>query len=164
MRNAIDVSTRVSPELSEVMEIMTRDPEWEDAPTLDDVRSFLETDKPLDLLLSDFTHAPDRETLLAEVNTLIEEFGGDAIAVDFVAVKASEELTRVIEAAISGTEVPEAPTLGAVRKAMTGGAVSRLAGEGLIEPDAEMPLLTEIDALIERHGEDALAEDFIRFE
>ena len=57
-----------------------------------------------------------------------------------------------------------APTLGWVRDAMTGGLIARLVGDGTIDPDEDQTLLAEIDALIERYGDDVIAEDFVRFE
>ena len=47
---------------------------------------------------------------------------------------------------------------------MVGGLTARLMGEGVIEADDEQILLAEIDRLIEHHGEDAVAETFIRYE
>ena len=56
------------------------------------------------------------------------------------------------------------PTLGMVRDAMTSGLIARLAGDGVIEPDQDQTLIGEIDVLIERHGRDAVAEEYMRFE
>jgi len=164
MRNSIDVGMHVSPELWEIAGIVIQDPDREKEPRLEDVKSFLEDDKSIEALLSETTRPLDRETLLDEVDSLIEEFGGDALAIEFVTVKASVELSRVIEEAVVGAEVPEVPTLGAVREAMSAGLVARLVGDGLIESDATTTLLTEIDSLIELYGEDAVALDFVRFE
>jgi hypothetical protein len=47
---------------------------------------------------------------------------------------------------------------------MVEGLTARLAGDGTIDPDEDATLLAEIDVLIRRHGPDAVAEGFIRFE
>jgi hypothetical protein len=99
-----------------------------------------------------------------ELEDLIEEFGEEALASDFVGVKASEALSRVIEAAMDDVRLTEEPTLGAVREAMSGGLIARLVGDGVIDADDDAALLAEIDDLIARHGEDAIAEDLIRLE
>jgi hypothetical protein len=59
---------------------------------------------------------------------------------------------------------PQRPTLGAVRDAMLHGLVARLVGEGAIDPDEDETLLGEIEDLIGHHGQDALAEDLLRYE
>ena len=93
---------------------------------------------------------------------MIDEFGGDVPAIDFVAAKASESLSRIIEVAMENPLVRRRATLEGVRDAMADGA--RLAGDGFIEPDEDQTLQGEIDGLIERYGGHTLAEDFIRFE
>ena len=109
-------------------------------------------------------HPQERESALIELDDLIDEYGGDMLAVSFVLAKASEDLSRVIEAASNDPALPDQPTLGAVREAMLQGLTARLAGDGVIEADEDQTLLAEIDALIERHGNDAIAETFTRFE
>jgi hypothetical protein len=47
---------------------------------------------------------------------------------------------------------------------MANGLMARLVGDGTIEPDQDQTLIAEIDGLVERHGPDAVAEDFVRFE
>ena len=44
------------------------------------------------------------------------------------------------------------------------GVTAELVGDGVIDPDEDQTLQAEIEALIERHGAAAIAEDFIRFE
>jgi hypothetical protein len=102
--------------------------------------------------------------MLVELDDLIDEFGAEALAADFVSVKASEALSRAIEAAMDDVRLTEEPTLGAVREALTQGLIARLVGDGVIDAEDDAPLLAEIDDLITRYGEDAVAEDFIRFE
>jgi len=104
------------------------------------------------------------ESLAAEIEALIEEFGDDAPAVDFVAVKASEELSQFIETLLDMSDADIVPTLGGLRTAILDGWVARLAGDGVIDTDEDQTLLAEIDALIARYGKDTPAESVLRFE
>jgi hypothetical protein len=163
MRAPIDVANRVSPELSAAVETIVNNPDLEEAPTLGDVRAIL-THAGSDAQQLALLHPQERGALLVELDDLIEEFGEEALASDFVGVKASEALSRVIEAAMDDVRLTEEPTLGAVREAMSGGLIARLVGDGVIDADDDAALLAEIDDLIARHGEDAIAEDLIRLE
>ncbi|MDO8932760.1 MAG: hypothetical protein Q7U97_10225 [Rhodocyclaceae bacterium] len=164
MRNAIEADERVSQELSALIEAMSNDPDINEVVTLGVVRDGIRQ------TLVGFAEAErihrfgDEEMLGAEVNALIEEYGEDALAIQLATVKASEDLSTIIEALMDDTDADIALTLGAVRQAMADGLVAGLAGDGLIEPDEEQTLLAEIEGLIERLGEDALAEDVLRFE
>jgi len=108
--------------------------------------------------------AEDAGSLAAEIEALIEEFGDEAPAADFVAVKASEELSELIEALLDMSDVDIVPTLGGMRAAIADGWAARLAGDGIIEGDEDQTLLAEIDALINRYGADTPAESVLRFE
>ncbi len=165
VRNPIDVATRVSPNLSALIENRINRSEPGQIVTLETMREFLTG------LLSDaFTeteqlhHFDVNESLLDELNALIEEYGETAAAIDFIQKVASEPLSRVIEAAINQRSLDAPPTLESVREAMTSGLAARLVGEGALEEDEDDNLITEIDALISRYGSDALAEEFIRYE
>ena len=164
MRASIDVASRVSPELSELIEKMVNDPDREEPPTLGEVRAALKHSGGADVVHVASLHPQDRTSMVVELDELIEEFGEEPPAIDFVAVKASEALSRVIEAATDDASLPEDPTLGRVREAMVNGLTARLVGEGTIDLDEDGTLLEEIDELIRHYGEDAMAEDFIRFE
>lgn len=165
VRNPIDVATRVSPNLSALIENRINRSEPGQIVTLETMREFLTG------LLSDaFTeteqlhHFDVNESLLDELNALIEEYGETAAAIDFIQKVASEPLSRVIEAAINQRSLDAPPTLESVREAMTSGLAARLVGEGALEEDEDDNLIAEIDALISRYGSDALAEEFIRYE
>ncbi|MDP1653531.1 MAG: hypothetical protein Q8L56_12500 [Rhodocyclaceae bacterium] len=164
MRNAIEADERVSQELSALIEAMSNDPDINEVVTLEVVRDGIRQ------TLAGFAEAErihlfgDEETLGAEVDALIEEYGEDALAIQMASVKASEDLSTIIEALMDDTDADIALTLGAVRQAMADGLVAGLAGDGLIEPEEEQTLLAEIEGLIERLGEDALAENVLRFE
>lgn len=75
-------------------------------------------------------HFDVAESILDELDDLIEEHGGDALAIDFSRVGASEPLSRVIGAVVNDENREQPPTLAAVRTAMTAGLLTRLVGEG----------------------------------
>lgn len=165
IRNPIDVASRVSPNLSAlIQDRMNRSEPGEDI-TLATIHDFVTS------VLSDaFTeteqlhHFDINESLLDELNTLIEEFGETALAIDFVQEAASEPLSRVIDTVINERDRESPPTLETVREAMTSGLLASLVGAGVLDEDEDDVLLAEIDALVGRHGPDALAEIFIRYE
>ena len=159
----VNVDSRVSEELSEVIEAMVGNPEFAEPVTLGLLRDKLKEalaaqDREADLKLG------SESSLYVEAEALAAEHGEDALASDFIAVKASESLSELIEAVLDRGEEDVAPTLGDVREAITQGLAAQLAGEGLIDPDEDQSLLAEIDALIERHGADMPAEDVLRFD
>jgi hypothetical protein len=163
IRPSIDVATRVSAELAAAIEKLAERPE-EPLQTLGEVRAALLARSRPKLRETEFLHPQDQQSVLVELDALIEEFGPEARALDFVPKRASEGLSRVIEAAMNDPALPDSPTLGAVRQAITAGLTARLVGEGTLDEDEEATLLGEIDALIERHGAGAPAEPLVRFE
>ena len=163
MKLPIDIATRVSAELSAFIERQVNDPDREEPPTLEQARNALLRSGGGDAAEATM-HPQDRNSALAEIDGLIEEYGGDMLAHYFVVAKASEGLSRIIETASGDRTLPRTPTLGRVRQAMVEGLTARLAGDGAIDPDEDATLLAEIDELIRRHGADAVAEHFIRFE
>lgn len=165
IRNPIDIASRVSSNLSALIENRVNKSELEQEITLVTIRGFVAG------LLSDafaeteqLHHFDINESLLDELNALIEEFGESALAIDFVQENASEPLSRVIDAVINGRDQENPPTLEIVKDAMISGLLASLVGVGVLDEDEDDVLLSEIDALIERHGADALAEEFIRYE
>lgn len=121
-----------------------------------------------DLLPADYREAEQMhhfdigESMLDELDALIEEYGQTALAVDFVQASASEALSRVIEAMIDDENRENPPTLDAVREALLGGFGARLVGEGVFDDDEDDTLLAEIEALIEHFGPDIPAEECLR--
>jgi hypothetical protein len=165
IRATLDVATRVSPELSEFIEKLVNDPDREEPPTLATVQDALKESVPEAVWQDDLLHPQDRDSLVLELGHLIEEFGPEAPAIDFLSAKASEALSRVIETAIIQVTPRRRPTLDAVREAMVGGLTARLIGDGAIETDEDGGvLLAEIDELIRQFGKDVPAEMFVRFE
>ena len=165
IRNPIDADVYVSPELSSFIDQQANDPDLEQPLTLSQVRDYLDK-----LLTEPFTEAEHMhrfdvsDSILDELDTLIDEFGPSALAIEFSQAKASEALSRVIEAVMDDENRENPPTLAEVRAAMANGVAYRLVGEGALEEDEDDTLEEEIEELIERFGADALAEDFLRYE
>ncbi len=165
IRNSIDVANRVSPELSALIETLINDTELEQPITLASVRAFV-----TGLLSTAYTEAEKlhhfdiNESLLDELDALIEEFDEIASAIDFVQDIASEALSRVIETIMNDDNQLAPPTLETVRDAITSGLSASLIGTGTLEEDEDDTLLAEIEALIDSYGADALAEEFLRYE
>jgi len=95
LRPPIDVAAHVSAELSTIIEALTDDPDREQPATLEDVRSALANAAQW-AADAEVLHPQERNSVLSELEDLIEEFGNDASAADFVGTKASEGLSRVI--------------------------------------------------------------------
>ena len=163
-RNSIDVSSRASPQLSALLSSRINNPECEQPVTLMAVRRFLADLLPADFKETERLHHFDvSESLLDELDALIEEFGATALAVDFAQVSASEPLSRAIEWVINDENRENPPTLAVIRDALIDGLGARLVGDGVMDEDEDDTLLSEIEALIDRYGTDTLAEDFLRY-
>jgi hypothetical protein len=165
IRNPIDISSRVSPELSGLIETILNQLETDEPLTLASVRSFIEDDFPSELDESEHLHHFDSvESLVDELDGLIEQFGESASAVDFVYAYASEQLSRVIEEVVSDESRDNPPTLATIKEAMESGRTGSMVGEGALDEDEDDVLMPELESLISRFGPDALAEDFLRYE
>lgn len=164
-RYPIDVSSRVSPRLSALLRARINNPESEQPVTLISVRRFLADLLPADFNEAERLHHIDIEgSLLDELDTLIEEFGQAALAVDFAQAAASEQLSRAIEWVMGDENREHIATLGAVREALLSGLAAHMVGDGAIDEDEDDTLLSEIESLIEYFGADAIAEEFLRYE
>src|SRR5512142_679327 len=98
IRNPIDIATRVSPELSELIESIIDQLESDEPVTLATVRGFIAHDLPEEIDETEEMHHFDvEESLVDELDELIEQFGESASAEDFISVFASEALSRAIE-------------------------------------------------------------------
>ncbi len=84
IRPSIDAASRVSPELSTVMEALVNDPQREQPPTLEDVRADLQQTGLQWSRNGELLHPQDRTSLLIELDGLIAQYGGKASAVDFI--------------------------------------------------------------------------------
>lgn len=165
IRNPVDVASRVSSRLSSLIEGRVNDPDAEQPVTLAAVRTFLASLLSPEFREAERLHHFDLgDSILDELDALIEEFGGDALAVDFARRGASEALSRVIEAVMSDDSRDNPPTLATIREAIVSGLPASLVGEGVLEDDESETLLAEVDGLIERFGDEALAEGFLDYE
>lgn len=165
IRNPIDISNRVSPRLSALIKRRIEDPDVEQPITLAAIRHFLGDLLPEDFKQAEALHHFDlTPSILDELDALMEDFGSSALALDFVQVNASEQLSRAIEAVMNDDTREHPPSLSEVKSALVAGLGARLVGEGALDEDEDDTLLTEIDTLIEQAGGDTLAEDFLRYE
>ena len=163
--NPIDIASRVSPELSALIETLISQLDSNEPVTLAAVRSFVKHELPDEMDEDEHLHHFDvDESVIDELDELIEQFGESAAAMDFIYAFASEALSRVIEEVMDDENRENPPTLGEVQKAILGGLGASLVGEGILEEDEDDVLVPEIESLIERFGADAMAEDFVRYE
>jgi hypothetical protein len=84
IRPSIDAASRVSPELSTVIEALVNEPQREQPPTLEDVRADLQQTGLQWSRNGELLHPQDRTSLLIELDGLIAQYGSEASAVDFV--------------------------------------------------------------------------------
>lgn len=159
----IEADSRVSEELSELIDKLHNDPDIEEPLTLGAVRETLQQSLLAEEIEESRGRFGNEQSLVAELDALIEEYGGEASALDFVMAKASEDLSTLIETLLDRTDEDVVLTLGGVRDAVLDGEVERLAGDGLIDTDEDQTLLAEIEALVEHYGTDMPAEDVLRF-
>lgn len=165
IRNSINVATRISPNLSILIENRINESTLEEPITLAAVRDFIAGLLPTAFSETEHMHHFDiNDSLLDEVEALIEEFDETALAMDFIQNVASESLSRVIETVINDENRESPPTLGEVREAITSGLSASMVGAGALDEDEDDSLFAEIEALINRHGADALAEEFLCYE
>ena len=81
-----------------------------------------------------------------------------------MSASASDALSEFIEAVLERAEDDVEVVLSDVRDAVDQGLLAELEGEGLIESDDAQALVAELDALIERYGEDLPAEELLRMD
>lgn len=165
IRNPIDISSRTSPELSALIETIITQLDSDEPVTLAAVRSFISNEMPAEISEDEHLHHFDlNESLIDELDALIDGFGESATAIDFVSVFASEPLSRAIETVMNDGNRENPATLAAVREALANGLAARLIGDGVLEDDEADMLMPETEILIERFGADAVAENFLRYE
>ena len=152
-----DVFQNTSDGLSAVIEAVLDDDEIAQPATLASVREAVLSDiKTTTIPLNRFSTEQSQE-LRDEIDALIDEYGDDALAVRFMQPWGSEPLGRLIEA---GLDELGAPSLGRILALAERGLLARLIAQGEIDDDEAQTVIAELRRLIERHGEDALAEDF----
>ncbi|NCF27919.1 MAG: hypothetical protein GWP69_11105 [Gammaproteobacteria bacterium] len=161
----VDIQETVSRELSTVIDAVLDNYEAQGhgPATLASVRGAMAGGLLERLKAEGRVRVEDEAGLVSEVDTLIERAGDDAFAVKFTRPRASEDLSAVIEALLDSEDHDYPPTLSGVRDAMRQGLLANQAGHGQLDIDDEQSLFDEIDALIERHGMGALAEELLRY-
>jgi hypothetical protein len=165
IQNPIDISSRVSPELSSLIESIIIQLDSDEPVTLGIVRSFIEHEFPAEINETEQLHHFDSsESMVDELDLLIDEFGESAAAYDFVYAFASEPLSRIIDAIVNDANRENPATLATVKQNIAAGLPGSLVGNGVLDEDEDDTLLPEIDELIARFGDDALAENFLRYE
>ena len=165
IRNPIDIASRTSPELSSLIEAIINQFDSDEPVTLAAVRSFIEHELPAEISEDEHLHHFDTgESLVDELDGLIDQFGESAAAIDFVSVFASEPLSRAIETVANDENRENPATLATIREALADGLAARLIGDGVLEEDEADLLMPEIEELIERFNAEALAENFLRYE
>lgn len=157
----IDVPGRIGPMLRQIMVRLSNDPDLEQPVTLGQVKQALHSGLIQSLQDEGKLDLVGSEAVYSELDAAMEEYGSDALAESFIEALVSDNLGKVIEEAVQNLR---APTLGGVRQAMLSGLTSALVGRGMIDPDEDDTLLGEIDDLIDIHGDDALAEEFLGHE
>lgn len=157
-----DVTGAVSDGLATVIEAVLDNPGTVKTVTLGVVHNAIEDGAMARLIdLGHLEPDADYTPLREELQELIRQYGVDQPAQSFVRYAASEELAVAIRAALD-TRDPELPlTLGALHEACEHGLLAQLAGMGEIEQDDGGTLRAEIGHLIDLHGADAPAEDFL---
>lgn len=100
----------------------------------------------------------ESESLRDEIDALIDEYGGDALAVRFMRPWVSDGLGRLISA---GLDELGTPSLGDIFTVAEKGLLAHLIGHGEIDDDEAQTVIAELKDLIDRHGEDTLAEEFL---
>lgn len=153
-----DVFENTSDEMSAVIASVLDDDELDQPATLASVReAILAQVKTVTIPLNRFS-SDEWQGLRDEIDALIEEYDADALAVRFLRPWASEALQRLIEAGLDGLGDV---TLGDLFEAMETGLLAQLIGQGEIDDDEAQTVIAELQNLIDRHGADALVEDFL---
>ena len=156
----IDVYENTSEAMSTVVQEVLNHDDIAQPATLADVREEILKDvKTATIPLNSFS--PDQlQDLRNEIEALIDEYGADASAVRFLKPRASQALTRLIEA---GIDKRGEPTLSQLFDELEQGLLAELIAEGEIDDDEAQTVTAELQSLIDKHGTDAVAEEFVRY-
>jgi hypothetical protein len=160
MTLATDVYENTSEALSTIIENVLDDDEITQPATLASVREEVLKDvKTTTIPLNRFSDDQLQE-LRDEVDCLIDEYGGDALAVRFLKPRASQALTALIEA---GVDRLDEPSLAQLFDELENGLLAELIGKGELDDDEAQTITAELQSLIDKHGPEAIAEDFMRY-
>ena len=155
-----DVYDNTSEELSSIILKVLDDEDIAQPATLLSVREEILKDiKTVTIPVNSFSDGELQE-LRNEIDSLIDEYGDDALAIRFLKPRASESLSLLIEAAMDNSgEV----TLSKVFNEIEQGLLARLIGEGELDDDEAQTVVAELESLIDKHGRNAIAEEFLRY-
>ena len=160
MTLATDVYENTSEALSAVIEKVLNDEEIAQPASLASVREeVLKGVKTVTIPLNRFSDDQLQE-LRDEIDYLIEEYGKDALAVRFLKPRASQALTQLIDA---GIDKLGEPSLAQLFDELENGLLANLIGKGEIDDDEAQTVTAELQALINKYGPEAIAEEFVRY-
>ena len=160
MSIATDIYENISEALSTVIQNVLNDEDIVQPASLASVREEILKDvKTLTIPLNTFS-GDQLQELRNEITALIEEYGDDALAVRFLKPRASQALTNLIEA---GVDKLGEPSLNQLFNELEQGLLAKLVAEGELDDDEAQTVTAELQALIEKHGPDAIAEEFMRY-
>ncbi len=158
MRIPDNVHENTSGEMTAVIAAVLDDEMEQQPATLASVReAILAEIKTVTIPLNRFS-SDQRQELQDEIDNLIEDFGEDALAVRFMRPWASEALCRLIEA---GLDDLGEPSLAALFDAAEGGLLAHLVAQGELDAEDVQTVIAELQKLIDQHGPEALAENFL---
>ncbi len=159
MTMATDVYENTSESLSAVIEKVLDDEEIAQPAELASLREeILKGIKTVTIPLNRFSDDQMQE-LRDEIDYLIDEYGKDALAVRFLKPRASQALTELIDA---GIDKLGEPTLAQLFNELESGLLANLIGKGDLDDDEAQTVIAELQALIDKHGPDAIAEEFVQ--
>lgn len=156
-----DVSGIVSSNLSTIIETELNNPDTDQPVTLGSVYNAMNHGMVNRLIDDGHIDAVSPVPLFEEIKNLIEDYGGYALAKNFIHRQASENLAIVIQTELDNLGTAQPPTLGLILDDMQQGLVAQLVGDGLIDPDEDDTLITEIQHLIRVNGANTPAEEFL---
>lgn len=157
-----DVSGDISPGLAKTIRFLYNSAETVEEPTLGKVQDAIRQGLLRHLVKRKLIAADDEENIEKEIQALVERHGDDMLANELVTFLAGENLAAIIRAVMQQRDLEEPPTLDMVYRVMTTTSLlADLIGAGQIDPDEDDTLIDEIRQLIDLHGGDAPAEEFL---
>lgn len=115
-----------------------------------------------ELVVNQRIDAELEQSIIDELATLVESYGDEALAEDFVEYSATDTLASAMTVMLNNLDPDQPPTLVTLRSAILNGLATRLVASGEVDLDDEPSLLAEVEDLIKLHGEDTPAELFLR--
>lgn len=153
-----DVFENTSPGLSSLIAEVLDDEELVQPATLASVREAVLSDIHTPTIPLNRFSTDQLQELRDEIEALIDEYSADALAVRFMRPWVTENLGRLITA---GLDELGTPSLNEILQAAEQGLLATLIGRGEIDDDESQTVIAELKQMIERHGEDAIAEELL---